>query len=73
MFIKPQREDSIFGFVSGTTGLYLPTVSILVETMHFYQIYNNVLQSYIWAVDHTHCFTSQFRTFIHSLHQEGMQ
>lgn len=35
MFTKPERKDSIFGFVSGTTGLYLPcTVWILEETIH---------------------------------------
>lgn len=73
MFTKLQRKDSIFGFVSGTTGLCLPTVSILVETIHFYQIYNNALQIYRWVLDDAHCFTGQSRTFFHSLCQQGMQ
>lgn len=73
MFTKAGRKDSIFGFVSGTTGLYLPTVWILVDTMTFILHCYKSDKSYIRPVAHTPCFTHQSRPFFHSLHQNGMQ
>lgn len=67
------REKTIFGSASGTTGLYLPTVRILVETLHFVMHCCKCNRSWVWFIAHIYCFTGQGKTFIHSLHQEGKQ